>query len=373
MIEEYRIHNFKNHADTKLQLSHLTLFSGMNGAGKSSVIQSMLLLRDTYIISHQISKLYLRGNSFTVGLIADAVNYNCKEDKERLRIGLKTDTGKEYKLSFKYSDQAETTSLSIIPEESLYDSDMFSISLFTDKFQYLSAFRNGPMSSYDSDKELVDVHHQLSRNLGCGEMTVYYLSKFGEDPLFIDSLCHNKELPHTLRFQTISWLNEICKGIQIQINQYSSQYELNYGIERRGKKTIFHSAINTGYGISYALSIIVAILSSKPGSLILIENPEAHIHPAGQSSLMRLITMAAKAGVQIVMETHSDHIINGALVASKQNKINKKDISIYFFDRDGDCNARPIKLVIGENGLIQDAPADFFGQMNDDLKVLYDL
>ena len=107
--------------------------------------------------------------------------------------------------------------------------------------------------------------------------------------------------------------------------------------------------------------------------VVLIENPEAHIHPAGQSAMMRLISQAANAGVQVVIETHSDHIINGALVARKQNVISPDALTVYFFDIDNDLNALPMQLEIGKNGLIQHAPEKFFGQMNADLKVLFDM
>lgn len=77
-------------------------------------------------------------------------------------------------------------------------------------------------------------------------------------------------------------------------------------------------ALNTGFGITYVLSVLVAVLFAPKGSLVLIENPEAHIHPAAQAALMKLISRAAEHGVQIILETHSDHVINGALVALKK-------------------------------------------------------
>ena len=372
MIKKYFIHNFKNHADTSLDLSPVTLLTGMNGAGKSSVIQSMLLLRDTYSNTHQLSFLFLKGDSFSVGRTADAVNYNCKEDKERLRYGFVEDNDKTYGLTYRYTMDPEASSLNM--EELSGDMEgLMSLPLFTDNFQYLSAFRNGPQEVYDSDKNVVDMQRQLSNKMGRGEMTIYYLSKFGDEHLSIDSLCYAPEKKHTLRQQTGCWMNEISNGLQMQINQYGTRYEVRYGTEHKGKKTIYHSATNTGYGISYILSVVVAILSAKPGALLLIENPEAHIHPSGQSALMRLIAKAAAAGVQVIIETHSDHIINGALVARKQHLMADDALEVYFFERDDDGNAQPIHLEIGQNGMIQNAPDRFCGQMNADLKVLFDL
>lgn len=372
MIRQYKLHNFKNHADTTLNLSGLTLLTGMNGAGKSSVIQSLLLLRDTLIGSHQLATLYLRGDSFNVGQTKDAVNYNCQNDIDRLRYEFDIDDNTHYELCYRYSSDAEATSLKL--ESMAGDRESFTmIPLFTDMFQYLSAFRSGPQSLYGSDKELVEIHRQLSQKLGQGEMTAYYLDKFGESQLAIDALCYDQSIPHTLRQQTECWMNEISAGLQMKINQNGSNYEVLYGTARTGRTPIYYSAINTGYGISYVLSVVVAILSAKPGAFIMIENPEAHIHPAGQAALMRLISKAVANGVQVVIETHSDHIINGALVARKLHLLKDDVVDVYFFDRDDYNNAQAIKLHIGNNGMIQNAPERFFGQMNADLKVLFEL
>ena len=372
MITLYNLHNFKNHSDTELEFSGLTLLSGMNGAGKSSVIQSMLLLRDTFFTTHQLSPLYLKGISFSVGKTLDAVNSNCKEDAQHLKFGFTTDEGKNYKLTYRYSEDVGNNSLLLESSEGDI-AELLSLALFTDKFQYLSAFRSGPQNFYDSDKDLVENHRQLSQWMGRGEMTAYYLDRFSDEPLAIDELCYNPSLPHTLRQQTECWMSEISNGIQMRINQNGTSYEIQYGTVREGRAPVFHSAINTGYGVSYVLSVVVAILSAKPGALILVENPEAHIHPSGQSALMRLISRAVAAGVQVIIETHSDHIVNGALVERKRHVLSDDSLNVYFFDRDDDGNAYPLKLRIGDNGMIQNAPDRFFGQMNADLKVLFEL
>ena len=374
MIKQYLLHNFKNHADTKLNLSALTLLTGMNGAGKSSIMQSMLLLRDSFIRNDHVFKLYLNGDSFSVGNIGDAINWHCKEDNHTLGYGFVLDNEEKYELFYHYPSDVEASEIKIDKDRSTANLEYFlTISLFSDKFQYLSAFRNGPRPIYNSDKEIVDSRRQLSQHMGRGEMTVYFLNKFGNEPLPIDDLCYDREGAHTLRHQVTCWMNEISNGIQMQINQSGSSYEIRFGTEKKGSAPIYHSALNTGYGISYVLSVVVAILSAKPGSLILIENPEAHIHPAGQSAMMRLISKAANAGVQVIIETHSDHVINGALVARKQRLLSEDALTVYFFDIDENLNASPQKLEIGKNGLIQHAPERFFGQMNTDLKILFDL
>ena len=77
-------------------------------------------------------------------------------------------------------------------------------------------------------------------------------------------------------------------------------------------------------------------------------------------------------GVQIILETHSDHIVNGALVNWKECSADHNLLSVYYFERDENLNSRPVKVEIGSNGRIRNAPVGFFDQMKADLEVLFD-
>ncbi|KGI60579.1 hypothetical protein HMPREF3034_01548 [Prevotella sp. DNF00663] len=370
MIQRYTINNFKNHAHSIFEFSNLNILTGINGMGKSSVMQSMLLLRDSFSRNQMMDRLFLDGISFKLGGSVELLNRNVEEEPDKLCLCIDTEN-KE--LNFRYVYPLVDSSELEIDGENPTIEDLKEISLFNDNFQYLSAFRSGPQDFYDSDASLVDRHRQVSKNMGAGELAVYYLNKFGNEDIVISELRHLDTVSLSLYSQVEGWMKEISNGIQLKIDQKDKRIELSFGYERPGRSTTYHRAMNTGYGISFVLPIIVAILSAKPGALILIENPEAHIHPSGQAALMRLITLAAEHGVQILIETHSDHIINGALVNVKQNNLSKEALAIYYFDHDEELNASPVKLNIGHSGRIQDAPKGFFDQMSIDLKVLYGL
>lgn len=372
MIRTYSIHNFKNHADTKLSLGNLSILTGTNGAGKSSVMQSMLLLRESFDKYPQMQYLTLEGLSFQIGRSNELVNSSVTEGKDKLGLFVESEE-LSYKFWYRYPmKNANELEVAVI-EPDLTREMLMALPLFNDSFQYLSAFRNGPRDVYDSNPSVVEKHRQISYRMGMGEFVVNYLNKYGGDDIAIPELKYEGTTSLPLRIQVEAWLNEISNGIRFKIDEHGDSYEINYGYERPGKTTQYHSAFNTGYGVSYVLGIVVAILSAKPGSLILIENPEAHIHPSGQAALMRMISIAAEHGVQIILETHSDHIINGALVTYKKNEFNTDGLKIYFFDRDDEFNADPILLTIGKDGIIKGAPVGFFDQMQMDLEDLYGL
>lgn len=371
MIRQYRIHNFKNHADTSLDCGGLTILTGINGMGKSSIFQSMLILRESFLRRPSMKMLSLDGNSFSVGSSAGLVNRNVNTKEDLLQFGLMTDDG-NFEFCYRYP-VGDKNEMEAVADNMVGDTELLPrISLFNNDFQYLSAFRMGPQPVYQSHTGVVDKHRQISDHMGMGEYVAYFLSLFGNEKIPVEALAYLGSDVMSLNQQTELWMGEISEGIKMQIHQNGSQYDLKYGYEIPGKITTYHSALNTGFGISYVLSIVVAVLSARPGALLLIENPEAHIHPSGQAALMKLVSIAAINGIQIILETHSDHIVNGALVNWKEQKADRNLLSVCYFDRDDNMNSKPMRLEIGENGRIKNAPQGFFDQMKADLEVLFD-
>lgn len=371
MLRKYQLHNFKNHADTSMDMCNLTMLTGMNGMGKSSILQSMLVLRESYLRRPSMETLTLDGQSFSVGKTAELVNKSVTDRQDLLEFGLRTDEG-NVALVYRYSEGI-ANEMELVGGNMSMAADCFKkISLFNDDFQYLSAFRMGPQSVYQSHTNVVDKHRQISDRMGMGEYVANFLSKYGQESIPVVPLAYPGSETLNLRAQTELWMGEISEGVRLTINEHGGQYDLMYGYEIPGKTTTYHSALNTGFGISYVLAVVVAVLSARPGALLLIENPEAHIHPSGQSALMRLISIAANNGVQIILETHSDHIINGALVNWKEMSIDRDLLAVYYFDRDENLNSLPLRLAVGDNGRIKNAPQGFFDQMKADLEVLFD-
>lgn len=373
MIKNFKIKNFKSHSHTDLQFLKINILAGLNGMGKSSAIQALLLLRQTFQKNMLDKGLELKADLCTIGVAEDALYQSAEDDLIEFAIDLADD--KKLKWAFMVDDKKLSDTFLKINESKIQSgSDLNSVSLFNQNFQYISAFRNGPVQSYDKDTSGVELFRQISVKEGRCELVAHYLDFFKSDPVSDASLKKNEDDKHMeLIIQVANWLQDISPEISIQVEALESSYKINYGFSRGPKKTPTKNfkAINIGFGISYALPIIVAALHAPKGSLVIVENPESHIHPEGQAKLMELICRAAKAGVQFVIETHSDHIVNGLLVATKQGLVEPSDSTVYFFGRDVASHAtESIRLSVLSGGKIRKPPKGFFDRLDKDMETL---
>jgi len=373
MIKKINIRNFKGHSNTDLEFSNLNILTGLNGMGKSSVVQAMLLLRQTFRKNMLDRGLELKSDLCNIGVAEDALYQSAKDDLIEFTINL--ENKEPLKWSFMVDDKKlKDTFLRINPSKSTKDFEPESICLFNDKFQYISAFRSGPVQNYDKDTSGVELFRQMSVREGRCELVAHYLDFFKNDPVTDAALKKDPaDKDVELIKQVGKWLEDISPDISIQVEALESSYKINYSFSRGPKKTRTNKfkAINIGFGVSYVLPIIVAALHMPKDSIVIIENPESHIHPEGQAKLMELICRAAKTGVQFIIETHSDHIINALLVATKQGVIEPEDSRVYFFDRDVTSHAtESIHLPILPGGKIRRPPKGFFDRLDKDMETL---
>lgn len=170
---------------------------------------------------------------------------------------------------------------------------------------------------------------------------------------------------------TTEWINFIMTGGSLNVNDgqnnkdhRTSTISLEFNLGKNKDKRGFQP-YNVGFGYSYILSIIVTALIAKEGNLVIIENPEAHLHPKAQLHMAYLLAKLAARGVQVFIETHSEHIVNGFRLAALKNEyhLSNKDISIFFFD----YNYEVYPLHIEPTGRIPNWPKGFFDQYQQEL------
>jgi predicted ATPase len=133
-------------------------------------------------------------------------------------------------------------------------------------------------------------------------------------------------------------------------------------------------ATNLGFGISYVLPIIATGLIAKKGTYLIVENPEAHLHPSAQSKMGRFLAMVADAGVNVIVETHSDHIVNGIQIAVAEKEIENTSVTINFYSsKNGNTQPDITPINISEKGELSDWPKGFFDQTQIDYSHLFKL
>ncbi len=359
MIKSILLKNFKCFKNQEIKLSNLTLLSGVNGMGKSTTIQSLLLLRQTYEANLLDKGLLLNGEFINIGIGKDLLNRDA-EGPEIISIQLEyEDQSIEYE--FKYSTKSD-----FLYRNNKNNNEKFNN--FKNDFEYICAERIGPRSIYNKSYSEVKSNYRLGIN---GEYTEHFLLENGDEKVSNELALNEKNINNTVKEQVKSWLDEITPGVGFEIEDYENADSVGLRYRIKGEVINEFRPINVGFGITYVLPILVALLKAREGSILIIENPEAHLHPRGQRKIGELIAKVASGGVQVILETHSDHILNGIRLSVKKGILNDNEVELHFFDR----NENDVTFIespkIKKDGRLTYWPKGFFDEWDYALDELF--
>lgn len=320
MISNFELRNFKCFKHLVLRLGSLNIFSGLNGMGKSTVIQAYLLLRQSFLQHLLPYKVGLNGEYINLGTGKDVLFENA--DKEIINISI-NENNNAYTYIIEYNSISDTLSI-VEPQE-------LAPSICTDKFEYLNAERYSPQTIYPKSSYYVDYLNQLGIN---GQFAIHYLLNHEDEQANIKipgSVDEENSIKNVVQY----WLNEICPGIKIDVNDiaHTDLAKIGYYFTE-GQRSNIVRPTNIGFGISYVLPVILSLAKAQQGSILIIENPEAHLHPQGQRKMGELISMCAANNVQIFIETHSDHVLNGIRIGVKECLIDCNEVKLFYFDKE---------------------------------------
>jgi predicted ATPase len=368
VITGVRLKNVKCFQDQFIKFGPLTLFTGLNGAGKSTILQSLLLLRQSYLQGTIFNQgLSLNGDLIYLGTGQDLLNENAESEE----IGIELQFRNDEKISWVFDYEKSADLLPI--RETNYDNKM--IDIFSEKFQYLSAERIGPRTYFNRSNYKVKQQNNLGIN---GEYTTHFLSVFQNESIQNNHLIHPEGVSDNLKAQVDAWLSIITPGTKIVIGEHTDMDIISLRYRFTGDRDLSNTfrATNVGFGLTYTLPVLVALLAAKPGTVLLIENPEAHLHPKGQSIIGKLMGLASMGGVQILTETHSDHVLNGIRLAIHGGHVSPDNVSINFFakrEKQGNILNLVENLKIDKNGRIDSWPEDFFDEWDKSLDQLLNI
>ena len=425
MISELSITNFKLFGqETRIPLSNLNLLTGINGKGKSTVLQCFLILSQSTLANRATNKIMLNGvnvklgnfgdiknrastgeelvffkftyNDFTVGyslhsneitesdLDIVSISAKGKIENNEFEFNLEKD-GSFYEI--KKVRSIENTPIPVNFKVTLFDLFISGTSLlqytnqtdseFVKKYvnlasiHYVSADRIGPKNYYEN-KSLGDFIHVGA----LGENTANVLFQKGNDTindLLLLKYCQyfnvaDNEISRTVADHTNLWMNKIFQGAQVDVSPIKGEDLLKLKIRSEGAGP-YYKPTNVGYGFSYSLPIIVSGLIAKPGEILIIENPEAHLHPYAQSILAKFLAMVSCTGVQVIIESHSEHFLNGLRIAVKNQLIDVSSLSVIYFGQTEDALFQ--KIGVDADGGISNWPKNFFDQATKDLNYLF--
>ena len=326
MIDTIRIMALKSIKDLTVKCSKLNLFVGTNSSGKSSILQALLLLTQQELNGKYISigefrevrNYYMPNNSIRIEIFEKnkkkPVWIEFTEDEEKESYSIKTSMGEESVLAVMENDGYTDS------EQSDYLFEEFG-------FHYLSCHRIGAKDIYA--KNMLN-----ESDFGIdGEYALAYLLKNESETVADELVVKGPDVTNSLLEQVNYWLNYIV-GTTLSIKDLKKtnylQVKYNNNPANASSETLFCRPINVGSGISYLISIIISCLGAERDSIIIIENPEIHLHPKAQSKLCDFLSYVSKANRQLFVETHSDHIFNGLRVGVATGNIQQEDISVNF-------------------------------------------
>jgi predicted ATPase len=331
MLTEIELVGFKSFLNRELNLNKLTVLTGLNNSGKSSILQALIMMEKAYKFERNIllegygSAEDIRNEFFDGDISLSLIN----EDKKKFQTKvLKSDLKKPYEM---ISDEGF-----VYPE-----------------IIYISAHRFGPKTSIP----IFNDSFKRKRIGPFGENLFQCIKIFADEPLNTN-LKHENSEGETLIYNIRGWLSVISPNVE------KFDYEVNEISDSSYSTFDGHRAMNVGFGLSYSLPVITSLLVSTliPNCLVLIENPEAHIHPRGQTEIARLIALCAKAGSQIIIETHSDHLFDGIRIAAKNYKDFANDVQIHWFELNDKGNTEVYSPVLDKNGRLNEWPKGMFDQ-----------
>lgn len=348
MITDLFIRNFKSIDRLEFSCKNLNIITGVNSSGKSTFIQALMLLAQ-----NSYGNIGLNGSLVSIGDFIDAKNYNSGEREIEIVL----------------CDRANNNLGLMITEDGITNDfldDRFGSYSPPESFvnvQYLSCSRIGAEDTYKKN------YDYNSRTVGVnGEYAVFCLNQFGDEPLEEKLIIDDGS--YTLLHQVNYWLDYILGYTVATENIVGTDLVKGFFVTPDRKQI---RPRNTGAGLSYLLSIIVMCLMSRDGDILVIENPEIHLHPRAQSRVCRFLYFVAASGRQLFVETHSDHVFNGVRAGIATETMDPDLISMNFFTiNENNCTENNV-IQFGNRGRILNYKPGLFDQFDIDLNIMLGL
>ena len=408
-IIKIAVKGFKSIAEEcEIDIRPLTILAGANSSGKSSIMQPLLMLKQTLEAPYDPGPLLLDGPNVRFTEVSQFLSTLVGEKgTDRFQIGIGTSMSN-------FSHLVETTfrkgpggveifemtskgksgddppmfpeHLTLYPEMPLEE-----IKALTDQYRiFRIASVNGVKRSRcflrlasqggsgylnldttvklinDPESDILDIIHlpglrgNPERTYGLTSTGPRYPGRFEH---YAASIIHEWQKTKNERLNTVTGS---LRALELT-GQVGTKKIGDVGIEVQVGR-LPHDSVNeadmvsiadVGIGVSQVLPVLVAVIVAEPGQLVYLEQPELHLHPRAQVALARVLTDAAKRGVRVVVETHSSLLLLGIQTLVAEGKLSPELVKLHWFTRNKDGITEINSVDLDEAGTYGDWPVDF--------------
>ena len=405
-ITEIAVCGYKSiYEECQIEVRSLTILAGANSSGKSSIMQPLLLMKQTLEAPYDPGGLKLDGpnvkftsaeqvlsklspekysNEFSVRLNIETDKFFISSFRKQPQHGLKV-----VKATYCIPDFNSGKTITIFPGMQQQELEKFIpedlTKYFTLLFNKIEAkapqwrvtnvrcflgLQLGDSPSYSPNLEMKFSKHirrivHVPGLRGNPERTYNTAGVGSEFPGFfenyvasiVNSWQETKDERLIKLGQALELLGLNWKVEARQINDV--QIELLVGrLSRSGSASDTVSIADVGLGVSQTLPVLVALLVAEPGQLVYLEQPEIHLHPRAQVALAQILVDSANRGVRVVLETHSELLLLGVQSLVAEGKILPGLVKLHWFKRRDDGVTEVSSADLDETGAFGEWPED---------------
>jgi len=419
MIKKIYLKNYRAFEEISLDFSKINLFFGPNNSGKSSLLSSINLLSQTLQSRDPNVPILLNGNLEELGTFKDIVFKNEVKRTIKIGIGVEVENGRRYgtkeivkegyfQAEFKYRpkrreivlESTETQmpigTVRLITKRSSTGSHIFSyldangedisdrITRFKRKLSHfipIVAFsRRFPQKQFQLIRDIFEFNFSWGDMIEEGLEYICPFREFpkrtylfsGESPdsvgirgqkaidmLVMDYLTKGKERQNIIDGVS-KWLNQCDISSNVEVVPLTDRhYEIRLSHSITGES---ENLADVGFGCSQILSILIAGFNLQKGQILIVEEPEIHLHPKAQAELGSFFCDLSKRNIQTFIETHSEHLLLRIQSHIAAGDLNPEDVKVYYVFANKNTDRKEVEEIkLNKNGtFLTEWPEGFF-------------
>jgi hypothetical protein len=407
-ISEIMVAGFKSLSDEQsIEIRPLTILAGANSSGKSSIMQPLLLLKQTLEASYDAGPLLLSGPNVKFTSADQLLSrIGRKHSSADFRIGARLDNGDHFQTTFRKENKLG------------FRIDQMEFEIDRRQFTFWPEMTQAEVIKTGLTKDSVDATPEgfspgrwtimrdrcflgpawVAKHPEGGEIfeTAPWLGAVWENIIpriiHLPGLRGNPERAYPVAavggnysgtFQTYTasvicaWQEESPKTIE-ELNSDLVRLTVTGGVTAARLNGVqielwvgrlpdvtpdrLENRVNiadVGIGISQTLPVLVALRAAKPGQLVYVEQPETHLHPRAQFALAQILAAAANRGVRVVVETHSSILLLGVQTLVAEGSLTADKVKLHWFQREKDGRTVIQSGDLDEAGRFGNWPEDF--------------